>query len=81
MNEPTRYRRPSESSYARGSWWTSHAAELIGAIAGFLVGFVIGAVLQVVAPAVEVGWLPWLTMIVGALGLRWAVGRQFHNRR
>jgi hypothetical protein len=26
-----RYRRPSQSSYARGSWWAAHGAEIIGA--------------------------------------------------
>jgi hypothetical protein len=76
-----RYRRPHESSYARGSWWATHGAELAGAIGGFLVGFLVAFGVEVIAPAADLGWLPWLTMVAGALGLRWAVRRQFRQHR
>jgi hypothetical protein len=75
MNQPTRYRRPSQSNYARGSWWAGHGAELIGAVAGFLVGFVVLLGIGAVAPEAEVGWIPLVTLIAGAFGLRAAIGR------
>jgi hypothetical protein len=73
-------RRPlSQSNYARGSWWATHAAELIGAIAGFLGGLMVGFLGELVAPAGNYGWLPVLGLLVGGLGVRWAVGRQFRS--
>ena len=75
------YRRPGESSYARVGWWAGHGAELVGAIAGFVVGFLVLMAVGAVAPRAEVGWIPWLTMVVGALGLRWLVRRQFTSGR
>jgi dolichol kinase len=75
MSEPTRYRPPSQSAYTRVSWWAGHGAELIGAVAGFLVGFVILLVVQAFTPSDAVGWIPLVTLVVGALGLRALVGR------
>jgi hypothetical protein len=76
-----RYRPPHQSNYARGSWWATHAAELAGALGGFLIGFVVAFAVEVTTPAVSLGWLPWLTMLAGAVGVRWAFGRQFRQRR
>jgi uncharacterized membrane protein YdcZ (DUF606 family) len=80
MNEATRrYRPPRQSSYAKPGWWAGHSAEVIGAVTGFIVGFIVLLVIQVVAPAAEVGWIPWLTLLAGAFGLRYVVGRQFRR--
>jgi hypothetical protein len=82
MNEPTRrYRPPQESNYARGAWWAGHGAELIGAIAGLVAGFILGVLLEAIAPAGNYGAAPLIGLVVGALGLRWWVGRQFRDRR
>ena len=71
------YRRPGQSGYARGSWWTGHAAELIGGVAGFAFGFVLYVIGR--AAGVDLDWLPWLTLIGGAIGTRVLVLRQFRR--
>jgi preprotein translocase subunit Sss1 len=79
MEQPTRYRRPSESAYTKGAWWAGHGAELIGATAGFAIGFVILLLVQAAAPGAEVGWIPLATLVIGAFGLRTLVRRQLRR--
>jgi hypothetical protein len=82
MNESTRrYRPPQDSNYARLGWWAGHGAELVGAVAGLIVGFILGVLLEAIFPAGNFGWVPWLTLVVGAFGLRAAVRRQFNQQR
>jgi hypothetical protein len=77
MNQPSRrYRPPRQSSYAKGSWWAGHGAELIGAVAGLIVGFVIAVLAEAVAPAGNYGFLPWVGLVAGALGLRTVISRR-----
>lgn len=76
MNEHIgKYRPPSESGYAKVSWWAAHGAELIGAVAGFIIGFIVLLVVGAFAPDAEVGWIPLVTLVAGALGLRAVIGR------
>jgi hypothetical protein len=73
------YRRPSQSNYAKPSFWAGHAAELIGAVAGFALGFILLLLFGYLAPNSDLGWVPWITMLVGALGTRAVVLRQFRR--
>lgn len=76
----TSYRRPSESNYAKVSWWAGHGAELVGAVAGFVVGFIVLLIVGAFAPDAEVGWIPLVTLVAGALGLRAVISRQLRGR-
>jgi hypothetical protein len=69
------YRRPSRSSYARGGWWVAHFAELLGGIAGFAIGFLLLMAGELAAPRLDLGWVPFVTALAGALGLRALVKR------
>jgi uncharacterized membrane protein len=69
------YRPPRESSYAKAGWWTAHLGELAGAIGGFLFGFLLLLGISVIYPDNELGWIPLVTLVVGALGVRAVVRR------
>jgi hypothetical protein len=72
MNQPTRYRPPAQTSYAKRGWWARHLAEIGGAIAGFALGL-LGTFLLTVA-GVDGDWpgfLPLIGAVVGAVVLRW----------
>jgi hypothetical protein len=70
-----RYRRPGQSSYAKGGWWVANFAELVGGVGGFVVGFLLLVASELVAPQLDLGWVPFVTTIVGAFGLRALVKR------
>lgn len=70
------YRPPSQSSYARPGWWVAHFAELLGGILGFAIGFLLLVVGELAAPRLDLGWVPFVTTLAGALGLRALVKRQ-----
>jgi hypothetical protein len=74
-----RYRRPSQSGYARGSWWTGHAAELIGAAAGFALGMLLWLLARLASPGIDLAWLPIVLLLVGAIATRALVLRQFRR--
>lgn len=70
------YRRPSQSSYTKGAWWMANFAELAGGIAGFAIGFLLLVIGELAAPRLDLGWVPFVTTLAGALGLRALVKRQ-----
>jgi hypothetical protein len=76
MNQQRGYRRPGQSSYARTGWWVAHFAEVLGGIAGFAGGMLLLAVGEMVAPRLDLGLVPLVTTVVGALGVRALVKRQ-----
>jgi len=75
MSEQRGYRRPSQSSYAKGGWWVANFAELVGGAIGFALGFLLLVASELVAPRLDLGFVPFVTTIVGALGLRALVKR------
>jgi len=75
-----RYRRPSQSSYARGTWWLAHGIELIGAVGGFVSGMLLLMLAIAIAPNSDLGWLPWVMTLVGGLSLRAVIRRQLPKR-
>jgi len=70
------YRRPSQSSYASGAWWMANFAELAGGVLGFAVGFLLLVAGELAAPRLDLGFMPFVTTVVGALGLRALVKRR-----
>jgi hypothetical protein len=71
------YRRPSQSNYAKPSFWAGHAAELIGGVAGLAFGFALDLITG--GLGFGLGWLPWVGLIGGAIGTRVLVLRQFRR--
>jgi hypothetical protein len=65
------YQRPSQSGYAKRSWWGQHLAELGGLVAGAIVGLVLGMIFSAMGADGWPGALPWIGAIVGAITLRW----------
>jgi hypothetical protein len=71
------YRSPRRSSYAKGAWWTGHFAEVLGAITGFAFGFALALITGGLGLGLGMDWLPWLLLVVGAIGARALVRRQY----